>query len=163
MADHPVQDVRDRLAADGLMSSIWDGGIYAEHEGGEGNGVHPINPEDTPSAYDVGADDVATLKPCGLVSISSEARVGPGSCFRQIMLRLGGYQQDGFTAIRSGLARARALLDKTNGSLDDGSGYYIEYLDTPITGSTDDSLIGGTGKRPPSYEAARFRVIVQEG
>lgn len=163
MADHPVQDVRDRLASDGLMASIWDGGIYAEHEGDAGSDVHPINPEDTPDAYDVGADGVATLRACGLVSVSSEARVGPGGCFRQIYLRLGGFQSAGFTAIRSGLARARQVLDRSNGSLDDGSGYYIEYLDTPITGSVDDSLIGGSGKRPPSYEAARFRVVVQEG
>lgn len=161
MADHPVQDVRDRLADDGLMAAIWDGGVYAEHEGGEGGEAHPVNPEDTPGAYDVGADGVAILKPCGVVSVSSETRLGPGGCFRQIVLRLGGYQRDGYTAIRSGLARARQVLDRTSGGLDDGSGYYIEYLDTPISGSVDDSLIGGTGKRPPSYEAARFRVMVE--
>lgn len=162
MADHPAQDVRDRLAADGLLAATWDGGIYAEHEGGAGGDVHPINPEDTPGAYDVGADGVARLLACGLVSVSSEARVGPGACFRQIVLRIGGYQAAGFTAIRSGMVRVRQVLDRSNGALDDGSGYYIEYMDTPITGAVDDSLIGGEGKRPPSYEAARYRVVVQE-
>lgn len=165
MADHPAVAVRDTLAADLMLSAIWPGGIYAEHEepGDEdpSDAVAPIDPERTPDAYSVGADGVALIKPCGLVSVSSDTRFGPGGCFRQIFLRLGGYQREGYTGIREGLLRARQVLDKTTGMLDDGTGYLIEYVDTPITASVDDSLIGSAGKRPVSYEASRFKVIME--
>jgi hypothetical protein len=162
---HPATDVRSRLAADGLVAAIFEGGVYVPHAGGAGGGQHPINPADTPAAYETEAGSgVRLLLPCLLVVVESEAPVGAGGCHRQIILRLEGYQRDGYSSIRDGFARARQTLHKTQGTFTgvDGSvGYYTEFLDAPFQNLTDASLVTGANKRPACYEAARFIVVTE--
>ena len=162
---HPVADLRSRLEADGLVAAIFTGGIYASQAGGAGGGVHPINPTDTPTAYTVDATSgVRLLDPCILLTVQSENPVGAGGCGRQIIVRVEGYQRDGYSSIRDGFARVRQLLHKTQGTftgVDASVGYYIEYLDTPFQNLTDASLVTGAEKRPACFEAARYVVITE--
>jgi len=162
---HPIADLRARLEADGLVAAIFTGGVYASQAGGAGGGVHPINPTDTPDAYTVDpTSGVQLLAPCLLLTVQSEAPVGAGGCGRQIIVRVEGYQRDGYTAIRDGFARVRQLLHKTQSTFTgvDGSvGYYIEYLDNPFMNLTDSSLVIGAEKRAACFEAARYVVITE--
>ncbi len=162
---HPAVDVQTRLAADGLVAAIFTGGVYVPHAGGAGGGQHPINPKDTPGAYEAEAGSgVQYLLPCALVAVESEVPVGAGGCHRQIILRVEAYQRDGYTSIRDGFARVRQVLHKTQSAFTgvDGSvGYYTEFLDAPFQNLTDSTLVTGPNKRPACYEAARFIVITE--
>lgn len=162
---HPVSDVRSRLEADGLVSAIFTGGVYAVHAGGAGGGQHPLNPKDTPDAYEVDPDSgVQLLLPTLLVTVQSEVPAGAGGCGRMITLRIDGFQRDGYTSIRDGFARMRQLLHKTQGTftgVDASVGYYIEYLDTPFMNLTDSSVVTGPNKRPACWEGARYLVVTE--
>lgn len=157
--------MRSRLAADGLVSAIFTGGVYASQAGGAGGGVHPINPKDTPDAYTTDGDSqVRLLEPCILLTVQSENPVGAGGCGRQIVVRVEAYQRDGYTSIRDGFARVRQVLHKTQSAfagVDGSVGYYTEYLDTPFQNLTDASLVTGAEKRPACFEAARYMVITE--
>lgn len=161
---HPAESVCKRLREDPLTSAIFSGGIYVSHGGGDGEGVHPINPVDTPDAYTDEPGNFKTLLPTALITVGADGPMLAGrDTIRRIFLMLHGYQAEGYSEVRDGLVRARQVLHKTNHgtyrptALTDSDLFYvIEYVDTPLSGLTDKSVTTGKGKRPACYEAARF-------
>lgn len=160
---HPVESVCRRLREDPLTAAIFRGGIYLSHGGGDGEGVHPINPEDTPGAYELDGG-FKSLLPTALLTVGADGPMQAGrDTIRRIFLLLHVFQAEGYSEIRDGLVRARQVLHKTNtgtyrpSALTDTDLFYlIEYVDTPLSGLTDTSVVTGSGKRPACYEAARF-------
>lgn len=178
MASSVAEDIRDRLAADLTIQAMWPGGVYVEHDpdaladsaqppwDNKGGFLHPLDQEITPNAWrTVGASGVKELLPCALLGESTTVLAGPGRQHAYITVRLGMYQERGFTAIRDGLAIARTLLHKTHGQLTEGQYadkyYYLEFEDLPIQGQEEPSLPTSDGRRGASYELARFTAMME--
>ena len=178
MASSIAEDVRDRLAANLTIQAMWPGGVYVEHDPSavaagatppwdeKGGYIHPLDPKLTPGAWEsVGASGVKRLRPCAVLGESSTVPTGPRNRHDAITIRLGMYQEAGFTAIRDGLAIARAILHETHGQLTEGQYadryYWIEFLDIPLQGQEEPSLPTADGRRGASYELARFTALME--
>lgn len=95
--------IRDYLAADGTLSGLLTGGIYA---------VPEITRQDTPDAFDANGE----IEPCALVKPETEATFGPyeeaGAISARLYVVVFFYQRTGYDVVDQALARTRVLLHK---------------------------------------------------
>lgn len=154
-----AETVRELLVADGAYATKLPGGLYLVDESthadvGAGAQQHPINPTDTPNAYEtVGASSVKKLKCCGLITTSTEntTQMGQG---RSTFVRIYFYDCTGYARIRAAREWARNILHDRK-ALAGGKGVELMHF-TDLTNSGDESLQGGDGKRPPSMEQSTY-------
>lgn len=164
---HPVEAIAEVLAGDGLVSSIFPGGVYVAAT----QGASQINPKDTPAAYTTEAGSgVKLLQPFLMVRSGSETPPRPGDIRRFVFIHVDGYQPEGYSEIRDGHARVRQVLDKSQGTwrgtpgeggLRNTIGYYIEYQNTNPQNQTDASLVVGANKRPACWERMVFLCVTE--
>lgn len=159
MATTLAERIHEILTADASYATKLPGGLYLVDEPthasvGAGAEQHPINPTDTPNAYEaIGATSVQKLKCCGLVMTSTESTVNMGQG-RATFVRLYFYDHLGYARTRAAREWARGLLHNTKVTAN-GKGVELMHM-TDLTNSGDASLAGGDGKRPPSMESSTY-------
>lgn len=165
MASTMAEAMYEALLADVTFVALATGGVYLVDEPdhaqvatdptdpGKGQ-QHPINPTDTPSAYEtVVGGMVKRLKPCALVTTSTETTTAAGEG-RQTFVHVYFYDRVGYARTRAMRQRARAVLHKRRVS---AGGKGVEVLhQNDLPNSADDSITGGDGKRPVSMERSHF-------
>lgn len=143
------------LQADATLGGLATGGGYhIDVLGAGGPDKSPLNPEDTPSAYQL-TQGVPFLKPCYTVRTQGRQTVG----LRQfsVTVEVRAYERKGYQNTRAILDRIYALLDGGSGTVVTAGGKrYILAHSTDLTASLDDSVISGGGKRGASLEAATY-------
>jgi len=160
-----AETVHELLIADVALMATLTGKVYLVDEPDQaqvgtdpvdpGKGMqHPINPTDTPTAYEIiTGGGVKRLKPCALVTTSTEATTQQGEG-RQTMVHVYFYDRVGYARTRAARVRARAVLHNRKVTAG-GKGVELMHLND-LTNSADDSLLGGDGKRPVSMERSVF-------
>lgn len=157
-----AETMHETLTADATFAAILAGGLYLVDEPddaavGAGAEQHPINPTDTPTAYTtVVGGSVKRLKPCGVVTTSTENTVQRGEG-RQTFVHLYFYDDLGYAKTRAARQRARVLLHNRRVLV--GSKGVELYHENDLTNSADDSLLGGDGKRPCSMERSVYQGV----
>lgn len=162
-----AETMHETLAADATFMAILTGGLYLVDEPdhasvGAGAQQHPINPESadnggTPGAYEtVSGGSVKRLKPCGLITTSTETTSQSGEG-RQTFVHLYLYDRIGYARTRAARQRARVLLHNQRVLV--GTKGVELYHENDLTNSADDSLVGGDGKRPCSMERSAYRGV----
>lgn len=161
MAATPAEAVYAVLQADATLAAIATGGGYLVDKLTTGGDKHPINPEDTPSAYSV-ANSVSRLLPCYTVMTQGRGPAGGRRTFStRVEVRM--YQRAGYDKTRAMMDRVYRLLAGAGGegtvlTLTGGRQYEVMHVND-LTSSMDDSLQAGQGKRSASMEAALFDCV----
>lgn len=154
-----AETVRELLVADAAFATKLPGGLYLVDESthadvGAGAQQHPINPTETPNAYEaVGASGVKKLKCCGLIMTSTEPTTNRGQG-RSTFVRIYFYDCIGYARTRAAREWARGILHDRK-ALAGGKGVELMHF-TDLTNSGDESLQGGDGKRSPSMEQSTY-------
>jgi hypothetical protein len=92
-------DIRDYLAADGLLSGLLRGGIYADTT---------VSRQNTPLAFDENGE----IKPCLLVNEEVETPWGPFKGSSRLFVRVFFYQHAGYDAIYTAMERVFDLMHR---------------------------------------------------
>lgn len=154
-----AETVHELLTADASYAAKLPGGLYLVDEPvhasvGAGAEQHPINPKDTPNAYEaVGTSGVKNLTCCGVVMTSTESTVQMGQG-RATFVRLHFYDRVGYARTRAAREWARGILHDRK-VLAGSKSYELMHMQD-LTNSGDESLTGGDGKRPPSLETSTY-------
>lgn len=159
-----AETVHELLTADATLMAILTGGLYLVDEPdpdevGAGAQQNPINPAPadkggTPDAYEtLGGGQVKYLKPCGLVTTSTDNTLQKGHG-RGTFVHLYFYDRLGYANTRRARERARAILHDRKVTV---NGKGVELMHTnDLTNTADDTIAGGMGERPVSLERSHY-------
>ena len=170
MAADPMEDMRDRLANDGALAAIATGGVFIDRDSSEFP-LHPKKDGDgsllPPWEWAIDGQEIDgqwMLMPCIVLSESTQAPDAPRQRRKGQFIRMGLYQRQGYDLIRQMIPLAKAVIDPNNGDgtrwgpMDGDRYYFVRYVDTPIQGNRDETLVSAGSKAGVSYEACRFFV-----
>ena len=168
MAADPLEDMRDRLAADGDLAAIATGGVFIDRDSAEFP-LHPKKDENgdlmPPWEWAIDGQEIDgqwMLMPCIVLSESTQVPDAPKQKRKGQFIRIGMYQRQGYDLIRRMIEKTRAVLDPSGGEgtrwgpITDDRYYYVRYLDTPTQGNRDESLVSAGSTAGVSHEACRF-------
>ena len=162
MATTSIETVRDTLAADATLVAIATGGVYSMN----GSGRAPVNETDTPTVYATDATSgIPIMRPCIVLSVTTEAVVGPTGIGRQEWLRVSAYDPAvGYANTSAMLARVHTLLHFQHLSLTSGNWIHLEHIDTPYRVDVDETIeTGQGGRKGASMEASRYTMVTGWG
>ena len=147
--------IRDVLAADGPYTALMTGGVFTDYAAATDKA--PVDPTGQPSAYTVDAAGIPVLRPFALVSEQSSGRAAGMPCVIATFVTVTHYQARGYETIAAAEARALAVLDGQAWETDGGTPFALDWLDSPLRGAEDPSLITGRDRRA-SMQQLRFIV-----
>ena len=162
MATTAIETVRATLAADATLVAIATGGVYSMN----GSGRAPINEIDTPSVYATDATSgIPIMLPCIVLSVTTEAVIGPVGIGRQEWLRVSAYDPaTGYGNTSAMLNRVHTLLHDTHIALTNGAWIHTDHVDTPYRVDVDETIeTGYCGRKGASMEASRYTMTTGWG